>query len=161
MSKLRVTRNPGKDNSRLFAIAFIRYFLRGCRLELELFDGDMELAIIAQAVAISSVDALLRDPNFKTEFHALSAVVGTERQRGVNALSVAQATGLARETVRRKMLRLVELDILIKRDSGDFVVKPGVIQGPAFGRLFSDLEAETVRFVNACLDQDILVPEDD
>lgn len=156
MSKVRVIRPAATDNSRLFAIAFIRFFMRCCRRKMELFEGDLELALIAEAVAISSVDALLREPTFKDEFRSLSAVVGADRQRGVNGLSVAEATGLPRETVRRKLRRLIELGIVEKRGTADFILRPGVIQGEDYGNLFADLEAETQRFVSECFDEGVL-----
>lgn len=156
MSKVRVVRPEGTDSSRLFAIAFIRYFMRCCRRKMALFEGDLELALIAEAVAISSVDALLREPSFKAEFRSLSAVVGAERQRGVNGLSVAEATGLPRETVRRKLRRLVDLGIVEKRGNADFILRPGVIQGADYGSLFADLETETQRFFSECFDEGVL-----
>ncbi|PWR25730.1 hypothetical protein DKG74_01855 [Zavarzinia aquatilis] len=150
-----VTRSEEMDNSRLFTIHFLRFFLRASRQMTEAFDGDMEMAIIAQAVAISTVEALLRENNFKEEFRSLDAIVGTERQRGCNALSISQATGLPRETVRRKMLRLVEMDILIRRGKGDFIIRPGVVQGPIYRALYQDIAVMAARMFGDCLDDGI------
>jgi hypothetical protein len=122
---------------------------------MALFEGDLELAVIAEAVAISSVDALLRKPDFKDEFRSLKSVVGVERQRGVNGLSVAEATGLPRETVRRKLKHLVELGIIERRGSADFILRPGVIQGADYGGLFADLQIEAFRFMSECLEEGV------
>ncbi len=152
---------PDVDNSRLFSIAFLRYFMRIWHMNMVLFDGDVELAIISQAVGIISVEELLKDPERKKEFRALSTLVGLDRQTGTNALTIADATGLPRETVRRKMQQLVKLGILVKRGTADFVLKPGAIQGTAFGGAMANVESETLRFVNECLHEGIFkyVPE--
>lgn len=154
-SPLQVVRAEDMDNSRLFTIHFLRFFLRAARQMTEAFDGDMEMAIIAQAVAISTVEALLRESNFKDEFRSLDTVVGTERQRGCNALSIAQATGLPRETVRRKMLRLVEMDILVKRGKGDYIIRPGVVQSPIYRSMYNNIEGMVARMFSDCLEDGI------
>ena len=155
MPKPYLDLNQAQDNSRLFVAGFLRYFLRICRVELQVFRGDMEMAIIAQAVAISSIEALLRDPKFKEEFRSMSTVVGVERQRGVNLLSIAEATGLPRETVRRKLQRLIKLDIVIKRDDGDYVMQSRAIQTEVSHGFIGTLEAETLRFINGCIDDGV------
>ncbi len=155
MAKTNLDLNKAQDNSRLFVAAFLRYFLRICRIELQVFRGDMEMAIIAQAVAISAIEALLRDPKFKEEFRSMSAVVGIDRQRGVNVMSIAEATGLPRETVRRKLQRLVKRDIIIKRDNGEYVMQPRAIQTQVSQGFVGALEAETLRFMNSCIDDGV------
>lgn len=76
--------------------------------------------------------------------------------RGVNGLSVAEATGLLRETVRRKLLRLMELGVVEKRGTADFILRPGVIQGDDYGSLFADLETEPQRFFGECSNEGVL-----
>lgn len=76
--------------------------------------------------------------------------VGIERQRPVNALSVTAATGIPRETVRRKLKALSERGLLVEKNGG-YVYKPGVLQQPQHKAAFERGMRDTVQFVNACL----------
>lgn len=154
----RLVRQDHDAISRLFAMAFGRYFQRVCRLQRELTDGDIDLAIIAGAAGIVSTEALMRDETQRQKFADMKAIVG-DRQRGCNALSLAEATGLPRETVRRKMKRLVEMGLLVRRGARDYVWQPGVLQSPPYRQLFDDLSIETLRLLNECLDQGVFVAE--
>jgi len=150
-----IGRPPGIDNSRLFAVACIRYFLHVYQRKMALFDGDLELAVIAEAVGLNGIEALLRDSDFKDRFRSLSTLVGAERQIGSKGLTIAEITGLPRETVRRKLKRLIELGIIERRQDGDYVLQPGALQGSVYGGLLADLDVETQRFFNECLDEGV------
>ncbi|HEX2887729.1 hypothetical protein [Vineibacter terrae] len=152
--RFRLAHKDHDATSRLFAMAFGRYFQRVCRLQRELSQGDIDLAIIAGAAGIVVTDALMRDATQRRDFADIRTIVG-ERQRGCNALSLAEATGLPRETVRRKMKQLVEMGILVRRGTRDYVWQPGVLQSPPYQRLFEELSAETLRLLNTCLEDGI------
>lgn len=154
----RVVHQRRDETSRLFALAFGRYFQRVCRLQMALSDRDIDLAIIAGAAGIVTTESIMRDPAARQELADIATVVG-DRQRGCNALSIAEATGLPRETVRRKMNRLVEMGILARRGVGDYVWQPGVLQSPPYRQLLEELSAETARLLNDCLEQEIFVLE--
>ncbi len=154
----RLTHHKREENSRLFGMAFGRYFQRVCRLQLDLVHGDIDLAVIAGAAALATAESVMRDPATRREFASLSTVLG-DRQRGCNALSIAEATGLPRETVRRKMNRLVEMGILVRRGAGDYIWKPGVLQSAPYQRMLDDISTETLRLLNECLEQEIFVLE--
>ncbi len=125
---------------------------------MELFDGDVDLVVVAGAVAIANLEAGMRDPAFRKAFSRVDTEIGIDQQRGCNALSVAESTGLPRETVRRKINRLIEMGILARRGAGDYVLQPGILRTGPFIDLFRDLTDETVRLVNECLDEEILAP---
>ena len=153
--QLRIARCKYDEKSRIFAVAFVRFFQQICRLQTTLFEGDIDLVIVGGAVAIASIESRMREADFRKEFASANVVVGTERQRGCNALSVAEATGLPRETVRRKIKRLIKLGILARRGVGDYVLQPGVLLSPPFVTLFRDLSDQTIRLVNECLDEEV------
>jgi hypothetical protein len=154
----RVIHDKRDETSRLFAMAFGRFFQRVCRLQMAHADGDIDLAIIAGAAAMVATESSMRDPATRQQFADIATVVG-DRQRGCNAMSIAEATGLPRETVRRKMKRLVEMGILMRRGAGDFIWQPGVLQSPPYRQLMDDLSAETTRLLNDCLEQELFVLE--
>jgi predicted ArsR family transcriptional regulator len=92
----------------------------------------------------------MRDPAFREAFGDYNTVVGTARQRPINALSVSEATGIPRETVRRKLKALVEKGVLIEKNGG-YVYKPGNVQEPQRREIFQRGMSNTVQFVNECL----------
>jgi len=155
---LRVAYQKRDETSRLFAIAFGQFFQRVCRLQMAHADGDIDLAIIAGAAALVGTDSMMRDPATRREYADLNKVVG-DRQRGCNALSIAEATGLPRETVRRKMNRLVEMGILVRRGVGDYIWQPGVLQSPPYRQMLDDIATAAARLANDCLEQDIFTLE--
>jgi DNA-binding transcriptional ArsR family regulator len=150
----RIAPQDTSDKSRLFAVAFLRFFLRICRRQSEVFHGDMDLALIAETVAIAGIEAPMRDPSFKARHQSLSSIVGMDEQRPCNALSIAQTLGMPRETVRRKLRQLKDMGIVVSLPDRSYVLKPGVIQGELHGGLFRDIEAETLRMVNDCLTEE-------
>lgn len=152
----RIGRRSDNAKSRLFAAAFVQFYQRITLLQTRLFDGDVDLVIITGAIALGAVEGKLRDRDFRDRFGDLSTIIGVDKQRGCNVLSISAATGLPRETVRRKIGRLVTMGIVLRRGVSDYVLQPGVIQAPAFLQMFDDLLTETVRFVNDCLGDDVL-----
>jgi len=87
-------------------------------------------------------------------------VIGIEGQRAVNALSIAGATGIPRETVRRKLRVLLKRGILTEKTPGRYVITPGIAQRPENRAVFTGLMHETVRFMNQCLALGLVKPAD-
>ncbi|HKU94862.1 MAG TPA: hypothetical protein VJR58_06275 [Vineibacter sp.] len=154
-ARVRLAPHKYDDNSRIFAVAFLRFFQQVCRLHMELFDGDISLALVAGAVAIANVETRMRDPAFRRVFSSVDTVIDIDQQRGCNVLSVAESTLLPRETARRKMNRLVEMGILVRRGAGDYVMQPHVLQSEPFLALFRGMSQETIRLANECLDKEV------
>jgi len=146
------------ETSRLFSMALSRYMQQICRLYRHLAEGDLDLAVVASAASLAALEGAWSDPEFRREFANLDTVVG-DRQRGCNALSIAEATGLPRETVRRKMKRLVEAGFLERRGASDYIMRPGLIQTPPYRDMLHEATAHTLRFVNDCLEQGVFAVE--
>jgi hypothetical protein len=152
----RIVSRDREADSRLFAYLLVSFLSRTQWLRRQQFEGDLDLAVIAEAVAAAALDARMREPTFLEQYRSIDKVVGVERQRGVNALSIAAATGIPRETARRKIKRLLELGVLVETGRGKYVLKPGYIQSPAMRTMFEELTRASLRFVNDCLDQRVL-----
>jgi len=118
-NRARIGRHKLEEKSRIFIINFTRFFQKICRLQNELFDRDINLAIVAGAITVANIEARMRERDFRDQYSNVNAVIGTHLQRGCNALSVAEATRLPRETVRRRINRLIEMGILLRRDRPD------------------------------------------
>lgn len=145
-----VTIRHDPDRSRLFLAAFAEYFLRTCRMRTPLYDGDIDTALIADAVGLHGVLDILANDSLRAEYSSLETLVG-DRQNGCTALSIATATGLPRETVRRKLKHLVENGFLIQRNNGEYAYRTGILLTEPFRELIEKLETETARFFSRCL----------
>ena len=89
------------------------------------YDGDLEAFVIYMAVACASVGGAMRDPEV-----ALATRDGPPAEvhfRPVSRRAVAASTGLARETVRRKIGQMVEAGYLVEERRG-VRTRPGVLQ---------------------------------
>ncbi len=101
------------------------------------FEGDMVAAIVLGEIAHRNVEAwlaehhnpeaLLQDPDRRTML-----------MRPCNALSIAEACGLPRETVRRKVVLLVKRGYIYRSDEGHLFLTPTVGDG------FEDMTAKLV-----------------
>lgn len=106
----------GTASVRKIALALARYKLRQVNQMLEGFDRDILLAVLLGEIALHNLHGLEDDPDV------------CRRMRPCNAYSVAASTGIPRETVRRKVARLVELGWIEKRPGGHLFVTPAAIQ---------------------------------
>jgi CRP-like cAMP-binding protein len=129
--------SPGADNGtagpiapakaktsalRTAAVLLARYQIHSLRRVFEEFDRDILLPILLGEIALHNIGALehgtddlqldTRDVICDADEEAVA------RMRPCNAYSIAAATGLPRETVRRKIGRLVELGWIRRQDNG-------------------------------------------
>ena len=92
--------------------------------------GDTDQAIVAGMVAVGGLEHMMRVPDFHKSFGDTRIIIGVEGQRGVNAFSIAEATGIPRETVRRKLKDLVAHGVVMEKERGRYVMAPGFLQKP-------------------------------
>jgi hypothetical protein len=152
----RITLEEGEAVSRLFVTTLVNYLSRLEREKRALYGSDLDLASVFEAVAIGAIEPALRDPGFRSAHERFASVVGIEGQRGINAMSIAAATGIPRETVRRKLHRLADQGYILEKQRGHFVVTPGRVQSADYQAAFARGIRETVRFMNECLEQGLV-----
>jgi hypothetical protein len=140
----------GDSGTRVFIHLLLNFIHRADRERRAFYGDDLDIAAIAETVGIGAIEAEMRDPAFRKEFADYDQVVGIERQRPVNALSVSAATGIPRETVRRKLKILLERGLLVEKEGG-YIYKPGVMQQPQHRAAFEHGMRDTLQFVNECL----------
>ena len=80
-------------------------------------DDDHDCAMILVAVAVINFEKLTRG-KLPHELEDIRNVVPSNLLTMCNISSIALATGLNRETARRKVLHLVELGLLVRRSDG-------------------------------------------
>lgn len=92
----------------------------------ERFDGDLLLALVLGEIAIRNMQGIFQvrpeEPYTVLDREAERAFVeqrfSVERMRPANTISIAMATGIPRETVRRKIDKLVERGWVDRHESG-------------------------------------------
>ena len=112
---------------------------------------DLELSSIIDMVGLASIEPGMRNAFFREKYSNLETVIGTEGQRASNALSIAGATGIPRETVRRKLRVLLKRGFLTEKMPGRYVVTPGMIQKPEHLAALERCAREAMNFMNQCL----------
>lgn len=104
------------------------------------FDGDMVQIIVLGEISLHNVSQFFR----KSGADAPEKLLDDMERRGqlmspCNALSISQATGIPRETVRRKVAQLIEKGWLYRDERKRLVVRQGVNAG------FTKRNAEAAR----------------
>ena len=110
---------------RTAAILLARYQIRSLRRLFEEFERDILLPLLLGEIALHNIGALENsgEANVSIDGDRFAAVM-----RPCNAYSIAAATGLPRETVRRKIVRLVELGWITRRGNGHLFLTQRAIE---------------------------------
>nr|WP_041642267.1 hypothetical protein [Azoarcus olearius] len=116
------------------ALLLARHEVRHLRRWFEEFDRDILLPILLGEIALHNIGA--------TE-NGKGVALGPDGDlhcplKPCNAYSIAAATGLPRETVRRKIVRLIELGWINKRHNGHLYVTSAALRH--FGGVLSSRE---------------------
>lgn len=120
----------GAASLRAAAVMLARYQISSLRRLFEEFERDILLPLLLGEIALHNIGAL--ENGCESDLGDDPAqIVGALRP--CNAYSIAAATGLPRETVRRKIVRLVALGWISREDNGHLYLTPRAIEH--FGRL--------------------------
>lgn len=120
------------------------------------FDAENAMIIVA-VIAITS-EKLVRAGLSPTE-RSLEEYLPLTKLQGCNVSSIAAATGINRETVRRRVRRLTDEGSLIRTDAGEIALPPErVSEETALALVRRQLEAVT-RFMNETLRDGAVVAE--
>lgn len=114
---------PGKLERRRSAFRSVatilaRYEMRKLKRLLADFDNDIMLPLLLGEIALHNVGVLENGTDTQAPPGGQRAEAAETALRPCNAYSIAVATGLPRETVRRKIGRLVEQGWVEKRGKG-------------------------------------------
>jgi biotin operon repressor len=143
-------------NSRLFLYMIGNYLHRLENERRALYFGDLDLARVAEIIGTAGVEPGMRDAAFRAEHSTFDSIVGIEGQRAVNATSIASATGIPRETVRRKLKRLLKLGFIVEKSRAHYVLTPGMLQDPQRQAAIARGFQQTVQFMNECLEHGVV-----
>lgn len=152
----RVALAEGPANSRMFVYLTGNYLHRIERERRKLYFGDLDLALVAEIIGTAGVEPGMRDAAYRQKHRDFEAAIPVDEQRAVNASSIAVATGMPRETVRRKIRKLLELGFIVEKEPARYVLKPGVLMEPARQAGFARGIEQTVRFMNELLENGVV-----
>jgi hypothetical protein len=146
----------GTANSRMFVYLIGNYLHRIEQERRGLYLGDLDLAVVAEMIGTASVEPGMRDAAFRRRHRDFESAIPVAEQRAVNASSIAVAAGIPRETVRRKIRKLLELGIIVEKEPARYVLRPGVLLEPERQAAFARGIEQTVRFVNELLENGVV-----
>jgi DNA-binding transcriptional ArsR family regulator len=133
-----VKTNPGYEANRArISLALSEFTVPLLRHIYHAFNGDMVSALVLGEIAHRNVEAWLAEhehPESLLQYPARREQV----MRPCNALSIAEACGLPRETVRRKVVALIERGYVYRSEEGFLFLTPTV------GDDFEDMTATLV-----------------
>ena len=141
----------GRDDARPFIHLLMNFLHRADHDRRELYSGDLDLAAVGETVGLAAIEADARKPEFLDKFGNFETVIGIEGQRPVTAMTISQATGIPRETVRRKLKLLLERGVIVEKTRGAYVMKPGFIQQPHTQDMIDRGMRDTLQFMNDCV----------
>ena len=144
---LTVDDNAFDKASRPTAIALSIFSMR-CMEHWKHDVDDYDRAMILVAVVAISAERLLR-AEFQPLERQLDRPISSERLAKCNISSIAAATGINRETTRRKVASLIEQGLLLRAEDGSIGFTPGTIQ-----------KASTLQLVRRQLDGIVRVAND-
>ena len=113
------------------ALLLAKHEVRNLRRWFEEFDRDILLPILLGEIALHNISPVAQSN--ETPEASEECIL-----KPCNAYSIAAATGLPRETVRRKVLRLVEMGWVRRRNNGHLYVSSDALKH--FGQLLSSRE---------------------
>ncbi len=146
----------GEEVSRILIVMLGDFLARVNRERRLVYQDDLDMAAVFDVIGIAAISHSLRDAKFREQHGTFSSVIGADGQRGTNAMSISAGTGIPRETVRRKIKRLVELGLVEEKTRGHYIVTPGTFLKPQFQEGFARGVRETLNFMNQCLEQGVM-----
>ena len=93
--------------SRVIAHFVAEFILRTAEGLSEVFNHDYEAAVLFITISVRNSDKAMHDPKLREMYASFKNDVLPEHSLFVSRMALARATGLPRETVRRKVAKLI------------------------------------------------------
>ncbi len=132
------SRSEAQRIFRTVALLLARYEVRNLKRIFDEFERDILLPILLGEIALHNLGELENGKEPKARPSDAGDPCDTRSLRPCNAYSIAAATGLPRETVRRKIARLTELGWINRRHNGHLYVSSDALA--KFGELLYSRE---------------------
>jgi len=112
-----------------------------------IFEYEYESMLIYLVIANSGVQNLMNAPDQFAPYASVATAIPIELQHPVTRSAVARATGLARETVRRKVAAMIDSGLLITDERGRLFLMPGILSTSRITEVLANNEANVRRLV--------------
>ena len=146
----------GPALSRLFIYLTGSYLHRIEKERREPYGGDLDLALVHEIIGAAGVEAGMRDAAYREKYQNFVGSIPVAEQHSVSASSIARASGIPRETVRRKLRKLQEMKVIVEKERARYVLRPGVYfegeQQASFARAID----QTLRFINTLAEHGLI-----
>jgi DNA-binding MarR family transcriptional regulator len=135
-----------------------RFTINTMRRAYRLFDGDLTLFLVFGEIAHYNMSRALqalsvRDAPDSSRWRVLIRALDAQKVTPCNALSISAATGIPRETVRRKVKELEKRGWLVREGPRSLTLAPRAIeQMGASGRAIMEDFLETARVIRVLED---------
>lgn len=141
-------------NSRLYAYFIAEFMLRSAATIAPAFEHDYESVIIFLAMTTQNSQAMMLNQKWRKQYASFREPIPLELMRPVSRKSLARSTGLPRETVRRKVARLVERGLVVEANGG-LIVPPQVHNNPLYLEVLRPQEALLRRLMTITNERDV------
>lgn len=113
-------------NRDILSIITLRFMTSRLRAMYQAYDGDLTLCLVLGEIAIRNTENFYPERNQRNRFNSYE-----RKKLPCNALSISDVTGIPRETVRRKLAKLVDLGWVERTPEDMYVISDKV------GRVFA------------------------
>ena len=146
------------EKSRVFMYQMAEMLCRILPAYNDYFQGDMAKFLLVNALAAANVQRLMTSP-LSGDYEDIETRIPAELQVPANALSLAEATGMPRETVRRKLKELLAGGMLVEDERGGYRLRPGALQAQELlGIYFANFKAMG-EVMEACVEAGLIEGE--
>jgi hypothetical protein len=118
-------------HSRAVAHYVAEFILRCAESVSAAFDHDYEAAILFLTISNRNSEKVMSDPALRQKYGSYTTTFPDEHLLLINRMALARATGLPRETVRRKVARLIERGWVIELPGG-LRARPDLNRDPGY-----------------------------
>jgi hypothetical protein len=143
LDKITNTTEP----SRAIAYHSAEYVLRYMSDIGSIFGHEYDKMMIYLVIATSGIQNIVHAPEKFAPYWSTNTTIPAEMQHPVTRSAIARATGLPRETVRRKVAAMLDSDLLTIDPRGGLRLTPGILAHTRIARLLVKNEANVRRLV--------------
>lgn len=130
--------------SRLLAYFVAEFIQRTALPVVAAFDNDYEQTMIFLAIMTQNIQNLMLNQATRKQYASLNALVPDDLIRPISRMALARSTNLPRETVRRKVLKLIERGYVEETPKG-LIVPRSVRELPLYAETVAVQEANLRR----------------
>ena len=157
MSRFVIDPQSVRDESRLVVMEIVRTLMRLTEGFQQIFGPDLDRVMIVLAVGVITGERPVRAAAAPDVVRRFGVPIPSEDLVRCTALGIAAATGLPRETARRKMQRMIDDGLLVQDEVVGVRVNPDILQQVEFQELVVRHAGEIARLTNVLVEHGALI----